>query len=411
MNKGNWKPVKGYRNVECSYEGGVRTFKFDRYSGEKVYNYPSIRETPTSKGTYLTVSVVPEGKDHFVTALVHVLVAEAHVEKPDTGMVLEVNHEDGDKHNNHASNLEWMTRSDNLKHAYRTGLRADAREVKVEDLKTGDVQTFYAIAEFARAYGLSENKALSLANGSMRHPWKDRYRITVSGNFTVRKQTHVKDLIAKDYVTGKLIIADSRLSLGLLLKIHPASISYHRTKRPDKLLAGYIVRELEEDIQWPSFTKEEAEVSRVAYMSRLKARDKRFGVVVKDYVNDTVKEYKNMKEAAAVIGVPYKTVSYLTERESDMPFKGMVFRYLGDDRPWPEFPNDVVEVLPRVKKTEYPLAYIHDKETDETTLYASIAEFARQNGYNAVSVSNGFKQKGVFKNRYSYTPLHLDTFI
>tara|TARA_B100000700_G_scaffold120447_1_gene135284 strand:- start:1390 stop:2625 length:1236 start_codon:yes stop_codon:yes gene_type:complete len=411
MSKENWKPVKGFRNVECSYDGKVRTFKFDRYAGSKIYHYPSIRETPTSKGTYLTVSVVPEDKEHFVTALVHVLVAEAHVDKPDTDELLEVNHEDGDKHNNHADNLEWMTRSDNLKHAYRTGLRSDSREVKVEDLETGEVQTFYAIAEFARAYGLSENKALTIANGSMRHPWKGRYRITISGDFTVRKQKHVKDLVAKDYVTGELIIADSRLSLGLMLKIHPASITYHRTRRPDQLLAGYVMRELEEDIQWPSFTKEEAIASRDAYMCRPKAKDKQFGVVVKDYITNSVTEYKDMVEAEKATGVNRGTISFVLRRGSDMPFKGMVFRYLGDDKPWPEFPDDVVEVLPLVKKPEYPLAYIHDKETDETTLYASIADFARQNGFNAVSASNGFKQKGEFKNRYSYTPLHLETFI
>ena len=39
-----------------------------------------------------------------------------------TSQELTVNHDDGDKYNNDASNLEWMTNSDNVKHSHRTGL-------------------------------------------------------------------------------------------------------------------------------------------------------------------------------------------------------------------------------------------------------------------------------------------------
>ena len=35
-----------------------------------------------------------------------------------------INHKDGNKANNHYSNLEWVTSSENLQHAYKTGLRA-----------------------------------------------------------------------------------------------------------------------------------------------------------------------------------------------------------------------------------------------------------------------------------------------
>lgn len=52
---------------------------------------------------------------------VHRLVAMAFVKGMVSGK--EVNHIDGNKRNNAASNLEWVTKSENQLHAYKIGLR------------------------------------------------------------------------------------------------------------------------------------------------------------------------------------------------------------------------------------------------------------------------------------------------
>lgn len=54
-------------------------------------------------------------------AYIHRLVAEAFCDNPRG--CSEVNHKDGNKQNNNASNLEWCTRSENNRHAFQTGLR------------------------------------------------------------------------------------------------------------------------------------------------------------------------------------------------------------------------------------------------------------------------------------------------
>jgi hypothetical protein len=52
---------------------------------------------------------------------VHQLVARAFVPNPHQRG--EINHKNGDKADNSAGNLEWATRSENILHAFRTGLK------------------------------------------------------------------------------------------------------------------------------------------------------------------------------------------------------------------------------------------------------------------------------------------------
>jgi hypothetical protein len=68
---------------------------------------------------YKQVQIMRGGKRY--TRYVHRLVAECFLENPRN--LPEVNHKDGNKANNTAENLEWVTRSENLLHSYRTGLK------------------------------------------------------------------------------------------------------------------------------------------------------------------------------------------------------------------------------------------------------------------------------------------------
>ena len=56
---------------------------------------------------------------------IHRLVAEAFISKNTDKE--QVNHIDGNKENNCATNLEWCSQSENMKHSYRIGLRDKER--------------------------------------------------------------------------------------------------------------------------------------------------------------------------------------------------------------------------------------------------------------------------------------------
>lgn len=58
----------------------------------------------------------------------HRLVASLFCPNPNPEELTQVNHKDGDKSNNHYSNLEWVSPSDNMRHSHERGLNIGRRQ-------------------------------------------------------------------------------------------------------------------------------------------------------------------------------------------------------------------------------------------------------------------------------------------
>lgn len=114
MTKEIWRDIVGYEGVyQVSNLGKVKRLK-----GYKCRNDRIIRAKITKDGYYET-TLTMAGKPK--TIRTHRLVAFAFCENPYNKP--EVNHKDGNKLNNSADNLEWVTSSENQKHAYKLGLQ------------------------------------------------------------------------------------------------------------------------------------------------------------------------------------------------------------------------------------------------------------------------------------------------
>jgi len=124
-----WKPVKGF---EADYAVHFRGVIKNIVTG--VFLKPG-----RAKAGYLTVSLYKDKKGN--TKTLHRLVAEAFV----SGTGECVNHIDGNKQNNHFSNLEFVSFSENNSHAIRTGLKKsfnEARGVIQMDLNGNEIARY-----------------------------------------------------------------------------------------------------------------------------------------------------------------------------------------------------------------------------------------------------------------------------
>ena len=149
-----WKSVVGFEGLyEVSDSGSVVSCERITCDGKHLKR-KEIHGGHFSNG-YRFVCLRKDGVNR--NCSIHRLVAEAFIPNPLN--LTDVNHKDGNKQNNSVENLEWCTRSDNLKHAVKIGLVKNqckiTRSVIVKD-SDGCETTFPTMRECAAFFGFTK---------------------------------------------------------------------------------------------------------------------------------------------------------------------------------------------------------------------------------------------------------------
>lgn len=146
MDEELWKDWPQDPRIKVSNKGNVVSYK--RGGG-----YPL--KVRYSKG-YQMVSAGYNGYPQYV----HRMVTETWIDNPNH--YKEVNHINGDKNDNRVENLEWTTHSENVRHAYRTGL-LKTKGTPIRIVETDE--TFESISECARRIGTSSGSIVHCLAG------------------------------------------------------------------------------------------------------------------------------------------------------------------------------------------------------------------------------------------------------
>jgi hypothetical protein len=157
-----WKPIKGFESLYLiSNLGRLKSFHRDKING-KVIN-----PTLTTKG-YFHVHLYRAGEK--ITARIHQLVAQAFI--GDCPKDHQVNHKNGNKTDNRASNLEYLTMSENIEHAKFSGLYTKGTKRPASKLTENDVREIRKLSKqklssrkIGEMFGVGKTVILRIRNG------------------------------------------------------------------------------------------------------------------------------------------------------------------------------------------------------------------------------------------------------
>jgi hypothetical protein len=132
------KVITEYPNYAITKDGEVFSLRFNR------------KLTPCINSSGYTQVVLCKDLK-YKNYTIHRLVAEAYVKNVNNYKI--VNHINGIKSDNRMENLEWVTASQNVKHAFHTGLKKPSVTRIVLDTATG---IFYeSVTEAAKYYNIN----------------------------------------------------------------------------------------------------------------------------------------------------------------------------------------------------------------------------------------------------------------
>ena len=149
-----WLPITDYPGYEISNLGRVKS-----YSKSTAQ---MLRQGVTPKGYTMVSLGNMSGRKSFK---VHRLTGVMFI--PNHNGYKELNHIDSDKTNNAASNLEWCSRSYNMRHMLKEqgpGHRLGMSNPKAVILMHKDYGTFYTIREAAELHGCTESNMSFMVN-------------------------------------------------------------------------------------------------------------------------------------------------------------------------------------------------------------------------------------------------------
>ena len=182
-----WRDISYAPNYKISNFANIKNIKTNKLLN---INYERLKKTKTRARAGLSHN--GKSKGYYL----HRIVAEHFIDNPDK--LPEVNHKDGNFYNNHASNLEWISKHDNMKHARDNNLINNyKRKVIIKNKITNETKIFDSVTECASYFNCSIGQITLLCGNKSKSPSTKKQIIQYNkNNEIINKFNSIRD--AKD---------------------------------------------------------------------------------------------------------------------------------------------------------------------------------------------------------------------
>lgn len=262
-----------------------------------------------TRGYYVATLIDDSG--YRAPVKVHRLLALRFLSHPHDVDEFVVNHKDTNKLNNDLLNLEWVSNSENIQHAFDNGLVSTrVRKILAMKIDTREIVEFSSTRACASFFGVSYSTVVDpLRNSKGIRPYKGYYLKYEDSELSWPEENadfniyNSRAVLAKNIETEEILTFESMQSVGEFLGAAKSSIFNQLVTEKPRPYKGYLLRHASEHVDWDS-TCERKKSNRG---SNVQASD--------IYTNQTY-TYKSPKIAAVELGLSVDTLYSALNRGS-----------------------------------------------------------------------------------------------
>lgn len=203
------------------------------------------------------------------------------------------------------------------------------------------------------------------------------------------------ELLVKNVVTGEVKEYYSYEDCGRDLKLEGETIRLRVKAKNQPLYPGYLLFKLKVDeTPWREVVNPADELKRTGVATP---------ILVRDIKTREVNEYASSSAASRSLGISAPTICWQLRKRSDetlRPHRGYLFKYADDERPWPEYSDDQIEVFLTNPTTLAKGVRFVDVITGEELKFANKRLAAKYFGCTDGYIYDAIRDGCLVRNRY-----------